>query len=62
MTKKMTDKHSNLITSLIKIILKNIRNYSKHKYGFSCLYFLCFFNITYIADRHCSLKIVIVCV
>ena len=61
--KKATDKHPNLIANLIKItIKKKLENHSKHKYGFSYLYFRCLFVvITYIADRHCSSKIGIVC-
>ena len=56
MMKKATDKHPNLITRLSKITIKKIlEKHSKHKYGFSYLYFRCLFDdITYIADRHCS--------
>ena len=43
MTKKAIDKHSNLIISLNKITFKKIlEKHSKHKYGFSNHYFLCF--------------------
>ena len=56
MMKEVTDNHPNLITNLIKITIKKIlEKHSKHKYGFSYLYFRCLFvDITYIADRHCS--------
>jgi len=57
--KEVTDNHPNLITNLIKRTIKKIlEKHSKHKYGFSYLYFRCLFvDITYIADRHCSSKI-----
>ena len=61
--KKVTDQHPNLITCLTKITIKKIlEKHSNHKYRFLYLYFRCFFaDITYIADRHCSSKIGIVC-